>query len=497
MSLVSQIVDSINIPRNMFNKFIDAKVERKITEMEALDTFNDPDAKTTVASFIYYDIERYQSWFQSHFDPNPIHSNPKYNGLKEFYVMNTDTKIKSNMNQRLDTLVNKIVYIPPALENVELEVIKAGFAKAALSRISNLPDKEKGILSDMIYGYSVSEKELGYANLEFKIQIRESAKKATSRTIKIPNAIIIKNIRNITPTAFYFDAKRHMYYTSEYGVDGVKISSKAQRKFIRSTYDSMFDSPYGWPLYTNIFPHWIMKKAILAWRLVFLEKFGIPTVKGTVPQNADPNSAVYRTFMAGLDNLMHAARIAVPKDYDVGFIEMGNRSGTMDMFQNALNYIDQCISELILGHKQATEATSVGSLASSTVKEAALRQAILESDAMRLDTVMAEQVVKFLIDLNFPSNGYYPDYRRYIEGDTSIKERRETFQFALDAGLTLSDTQIRRELHLDYPLGEFDEVKPEDSQRILRYIGKNAGGDSAGKGSNTGEQETSDSKMAS
>lgn len=450
---------------NIIDKNVKTRVERQIKE-----SLSRRDTQDVIKSAILYDIESYNNWQRSLYDPNPIHNNPEFNGLKTFANMDTDTSILSKFNQRKDTCINRPWYVLPAIENDRNELIKAGFARYCALRVRNLNQKKKGIKSDMDFGYSVSEKILTVEDVKFTINLRISKKKRSNELITIPNAIVVRDIDNVVPSAFWFDNQRNIWYGSSQ-MNSRKLTELEKYNLIRSTFDPRFGSPYGWSLKTAIFPHYIMKKAILAWRLLFLEKFGIPTPIGIHPPEYQPNDPRLQEFYKSLDSLMHSAKIMVPQGFEVKFLEVLSKGGTMDMFQNALNYIDQCIAELVLGHKQATEATSVGSLASSTVKEAALRQAILETDAMNLDTVMDEQFIEYVIDLNFPSNGFYPVHLTYVEADKNIAERRNTFKEALAMNVDISQTQVRRDLHVDAPLDEFDAIEPADIVKVLQYQG--------------------------
>lgn len=471
----------------ILNSEVNRLVERRLREMQNDDLVN------RISSIVSYDLEAVQNYVQSYYDPNPIHRNKHFKGLHDYYESDMDTKILSNFNQRKDTLINRPWMIRPSIENDRLELIKAGFAKQCMLLISNVHKKKRAIISDMDYGYSVCEKILGFQDVTFTINTKVGKKKRVSERITIKDALVIKDIDWIIPTAFSFDGQKRMYY-GKMGSNERIITPEEQVNLIRSTFDDRFGSPWGWPLRVPIFPHRIQKKALLAWRLIYLERFGVPSVDVEYPETiTNPNDPAIKKIEAAAKSLQKEAVVTHPKGWTIKFIEEMNKVGTMDMFQNAINYSDQCISELVLGHKQATEATSVGSLASSTVKEAALRQAILETDGMNLDTNVSEQIVQFLIDLNFPSNGLYPDHITYVEGEKDLEERRDTFKFALESGMAASETQMRRELHIDHPLDEFDAVEPEDVVRTLQYRGVKSQSDQKPKGTN-GEAKLSKSQ---
>lgn len=455
---------------SLFRGPVQREAERRMREL-----YGNRTAIERIENIISYDMSAYQNYMRYYFDPNPIHRNPHFKGLQSFFEVDQDSSILSKYNQRQDTLINRPWSIKPAIENNRDEVIKAGFARCVIKKIRNLHKVKKGFLSHQKYGYSVSQKKLAIETVRFPITLRTGKNKTTTEIIEIKDAFVVKEIESIVPTAFSFDKKRRMYFgqpnlTSKHRL----VNPDEQVNLIRTTFDDRFGSPYGWPLNTAIFPHRIMKKAVMGWRSIFLEKHGIPPISGEVPPHVMKGTPDYEEFKKGLDSLMHTSRIIHPKDYVVKFIEMASRAGTVDMFQNTINYHDQCTAELILGHKQATEATSVGSLASSTVKEAALRQGILEFDCMDLDTFTTEQLVEYLIDLNFPPNGYYPEHYTNVETFENQKDRLEIHKGAAEMNIRGSQTQFMRDLHIDSPLDEFDAIEPAEAGRVLRYIGKNS-----------------------
>src|ERR1041385_1525994 len=295
MISLADFVDKIPFPNFLLqNKKVQNEVDKRLKDL-----MNNKEAEQKITAAIYYDIKRFLSWLNSYWDPNPIHRNPKFKGLIEFYEMDQDSKILGNFNQRKDTLINKHWLCNPAVSDDEQEIIKAGFATYCLNRIKGFNKKKRGILSDMDYGYSVTEKVLGFEDVRFPIHYKKDGKDI-SRTITIKNALIVKELINHVPTLFSFDGKRNMYYGVGGSLKPRLVTPAEQVNLIRSTFDDRFGSPYGWPLKVAVFPHRVMKKASLAWRLVYLEKHGIPTVVGAYPAGTNPEDKALGKFEQSL-----------------------------------------------------------------------------------------------------------------------------------------------------------------------------------------------------
>lgn len=446
--------------------------ENKEVERRLKDIINSANILRSIQRETGYVMTAVDNYMQSYFDPNPITRNKHFVGLVSYYEMFMDSKIKGNFAQRHDTVCNRPWMIRPAIENDRMEVIKAGFSREVWKRLSNSNRKKKYILKDQIYGFMFAEKILGFEDVQFEISLRTGKKKYETETITIKDALIVKDIQEIVPTAFGFDGKQNTWY-GKFGVNARILTKEELVHLITSTFDDQFGSRWGFPLTVPIFSRKVLKSFFEKCRGIYIERYGVPTIDVEYPETIkNPNDPAIKKMETAAKGMQQAQVITHPVGWAIKFIEETNKAGTIDVFQSGINYQDESISELILGHRQATQATSVGSLASSTVKEAALRQAILETDAMNLDTVLSEQFVQFITDLNFPPNGRYPEYFTYVGEEKDIEERIAAFDTVSAKGGDLSDSQLRRDLHVDRPLDEDDALKPEDIVRKLQYIGK-------------------------
>jgi phage gp29-like protein len=175
-----------------------------------------------------------------------------------------------------------------------------------------------------------------------------------------------------------------------------------------------------------------------------------------------------------------------PEGFAINFVE-AVKSSTIDVYQNLMDFCDGNISEVTLGHRHATDSASVGSFSSAEVKEGALRQDKLESDAAELDAVFNDQLIPRLIDWNFEPNGLYP----YVETDVAQEsdKNKRIFQFsaASNLGLDLSKSQIRDEMKLN---------EPEDENDILRPVGVDLSPTNVGEGSTLGGENSKNEEIS-
>lgn len=161
-------------------------------------------------------------------------------------------------------------------------------------------------------------------------------------------------------------------------------------------------SSYGLPMGRSdleaAYPHWASKQALLkAWRF-HMERFASPTVTAQF-QRGVPESE--RAEMLGaLNRLQDVTSIVFPNDFEVGVLGGNKESSTG--FQDAIEFHNREMARAILGQTLTTdEGRRVGSLALGKVH---LQVLLLQLHAVRrelADSVMTEQVIRPLVEMNF------------------------------------------------------------------------------------------------
>lgn len=144
--------------------------------------------------------------------------------------------------------------------------------------------------------------------------------------------------------------------------------------------------------------HWDAKQRLLgAWRY-HLERFAMPTITGKflrgLPQ--DEQSAL----MATLQNLQDNVAVLYPEEVTLG--QLGGDKEASAGFMEAIDFHNREMARAILGQTLTTdEGKRVGSLALGKVH---LQVLLLQLESLRkelADTVMTEQIIRPLIELNF------------------------------------------------------------------------------------------------
>ncbi|MCI0443005.1 DUF935 domain-containing protein [bacterium] len=423
-----------------------------------------------IASGIAYDMRWYSNWMESYWNPNPVMRSSKFTGYHLIEEMDADGHIYNVMSSRKDALLSKPYYVYSAKPDDPFEDFKAAFVAWNKDHIKELVKKKREMQSALNYGFSFNEMIFGYSDVE--IPDRTVKKNGIIRQIKggrISNALIIKDIKTRVPSAFGFDGKGNpsMVPADPKGITrasaGARLLTEEEiQHFIILTHDPRFGSRYGWPLPISFFWDYLMKKAGKIWRMIYIEKYGMPYLKGTYPAQTNKEGAGGTDqFEARLKGLQKNSWIMTPEGFAIEFVDAMNKSGTIDVYGNLMEFVDGNISEVVLGHRQAVTKNAESPFSTDT-QPTLLRQDKLEMDATEHDAAWNDQVIPLLIDFNFQYNSFYPYIVTDVQPQSDKNKRAFQFAAASNLGLDLSRSQVREELALR---------EPEDEADTLRAVG--------------------------
>jgi phage gp29-like protein len=155
------------------------------------------------------------------------------------------------------------------------------------------------------------------------------------------------------------------------------------------------DDPYGLGLASALYWPVFFKRNGLKFWLIWLEKFGFPTIKAL----ADPTSDEERDkILAAMSALQRDSAILLPKSVELELLEAG-RSGVGD-FEALRKAMDAAIAKIILSQTMTTEDGS--SEAQANVHER-VKDSIVESDADLICDSFNRGPVTWLTNWNFPN----------------------------------------------------------------------------------------------
>lgn len=178
------------------------------------------------------------------------------------------------------------------------------------------------------------------------------------------------------------------------------------------------DEPYGLGLAHALYWPVFFKRAGIKFWLIFLEKFGQPTSKGTFPANATETEK--QRLLAALSAINTDSGIIVPEGMQVELLEAA-RSGTVD-YEALCRRMDAAIAKVILGQSATTEGTP-GKLGSEQTQNE-VRQDITKAAADLVCSSFNAGPARWLTQWNFPGAAV-PQVWRQAEPSEDLDARAE------------------------------------------------------------------------
>lgn len=190
-------------------------------------------------------------------------------------------------------------------------------------------------------------------------------------------------------------------------VPGEEEVSLPAGKFVVYMNRRSYASPKGKSDLDAAYRHWVAKQSLLnAWKL-HLEKFAMPTVLGKYERGLPPDEQT--AILRALQDIQNNTAVVYPSEIDVSLLGGAREPSTG--FQEAIEFHNREIARAVLGQTLTTdEGRRVGSLALGKVH---LQILMLQVNAVRrelAETVMTEQVIRPLVELNF-GPGEVPQFR--------------------------------------------------------------------------------------
>ena len=362
------------------------------------------------------DFDIYWGWINRLENPDPVMKREAYGrGLKLYDEVDRDAHAGSVLQQRYMAVVGKDWAIIPAKTAIKKgrpastsqEQVVADFVTRVLTNC-NFDEARLDLLKSILYGF-------------WTVEVLWKPENGN---------IVIERFRGKHPRRFIFTPERdlHLLLLRDL-VMGVEVPP---RKFVIMQYGDS-DIPYGKGLGQRIWwPMWFKKNGVKFW-MIFLEKFGMPTVKGKYPPGTDLE--LQKNLMEAIESIQTDTGVKMPDNMDIEFLE-ASRAGTAT-YEELCNFMDKQVSKAVLGQTASTEGTP-GKLGNEK-DQADVRQEIIEADADLLDTCLNEQLIKWIVDLNFPGVTAYPKIVTYAHAKPNLESQSKVDKtLAIDIGLPMT-----------------------------------------------------------
>lgn len=179
--------------------------------------------------------------------------------------------------------------------------------------------------------------------------------------------------------------------TPENQLDGIAMPP---RKFLVHRFGTSFD-PYGLGLGHRLFWPIFFKRNSLQFWAKFCERFGMPFIKGTAGPGEDP-----KELLKALVGLGQDGAIAVPEGTLIELLDAAKGAG-VNTYEGFCRYLDEQISEAVLGETLSTNVGQAGSRAASQTHNE-VREDLCDGDCDELSAALNGQLLTWLTEANYP-----------------------------------------------------------------------------------------------
>ena len=240
------------------------------------------------------------------------------------------------------------------------------------------------------------------------------------------------------------------------GSDGISTEGKPlpREKFIHFIYDSLYENPYGRGLAsTAVWYAWFKKNCLKFW-LIFLEKFGSPTLMIKLPEGQDKDDEVLDRVYAILKSVQQETGFWFPEGFEVKLLE-ALRAGEGG-YERLSEYCDAQITKAIIGQTLTTDSGSKGSGSYALGKvHLSVKDDIVQGDAEEVEDCVTEQLIRRLVDYNYVVDEYP---RLVLVAETAAAELGPMiFRVLLEAGLPVGVNWVYKHYGISKP-GEDEQL---------------------------------------
>jgi phage gp29-like protein len=180
-------------------------------------------------------------------------------------------------------------------------------------------------------------------------------------------------------------------------------------KVVHYAWNGEFDNPYGKPDLCSVYPWWWAKKTFYKYALIYGDKYAAPIPNFKIDRKL---SADEETKLKEAATNFHISNyFMTPKGVELELLQSSGTGG--NYYIQAINSLcDTQIARSILAQTLATnENSKTGTFAQAEVHQDTLKDILEEIRNEVENTVVQEQVIKPIVDVNFPNVADYPKFR--------------------------------------------------------------------------------------
>lgn len=390
--------------------------------------------------------------------PDQVDFNPEEFDLSVYEKMMKDGQVKAGMDMiKLAVTARGFTVVGDTPETKKY----ADFINEQFELIrGNVEDVLGEMLTALEYGYSCTEK---------VFEQRDGKIVLSKLKVLNPHSVQVKTDR-------FGDLE---YVKQTIGSKTIKIPA---HKILWFAHDKRFGNPYGNSALRTVYKHWFIKDKMYRFANIAYERYGTPLLVGQVADAKDVGKM--KSLLAKINGL---TGLAISGGDKIEAIQGSNAD-----FVGYIEHHDRKIMESLLVPPMLI-STGRGQNGSYALSSNQFDIFIIRLEALQRDlkALMEEEIIRPLIDLNFPNVKAYPSFAFKPFTDEDTEKLAKVFQMLITAQvIDPSEEWIREEL--GFPaMSEEAKKKIEERQSAVNEALK---GNTKGDDSKADTEETEDSE---
>lgn len=315
-------------------------------------------------------------------------------GLKVYDEIRRDPHAFAILQKLKLEVISREWFVEPASES-RLDKKAAAEVERQLRRI-DFDRLTKGLLGAVLKGFSVAEVLWSSTLSGWEV-----------------SAVKVKKQRRFR---FTLDGELRLLTRSN-AIDGEPVP---ERKFVvhRHSIDDDDDDPYGVGLGSVLFwPAWFKRQVLAHW-LRGTEKHATPTTVMTYTGAFDEKRQA--ELVGVLRQMANDTGLVIPESVTASLLESKNAGGG-DFFEKLARYLDELMSEAVLGETLTTNSGERGARSLGEIHNE-IRIAIAKAASDLVSTTVKKTLARWIVELNYPGAGVPEVWRDFSESEDLDKK---------------------------------------------------------------------------
>jgi phage gp29-like protein len=211
-------------------------------------------------------------------------------------------------------------------------------------------------------------------------------------------------------------------------------------KAIIYTENKQFGNHYGKSRLRAVYKNWFIKDMLTKFWNIYLERFGMPLVMGTVPN---------KTFMEKmkdiLENIQSRSSIVKTQGWEIEMLESKKSGSSVSEYKIAIDYQNAEIMKGLLVPSLMLEVGKSGSyaLGQTQFDIFALMLKNLEND---ITSLVEKYIIQPMVEYNFGKKDQYPEFKLEPLTKTDLLNLSKVFALLVKNGIVGSDETFMRDM---------------------------------------------------